>query len=195
MDCIRIAYELTEPPAVEAVRLDTQKTHSKIDHGDDDWLVDACIKAARAHLEGGYGICCISQTWKMYLDRFPDREITIRKRPVKSINSVKYLDSEGIEQTLAPSAYQTDLKGFLARISPAPSLTWPSRQSAYNAITVEFIAGYGDDPEEVNANITAALRLHAGDLYAHRETVVVGPPIAFLRTYEALVNPERVWPV
>ena len=195
MEC-RIAYELITPPAVEAVRLELQKTHSKIDHADDDVLVDSYIKTARAHLEGTYNICCITQTWKMYLDRFPD-EITIRKRPVQSITSVKYLDQDGVEQTLNQNVYQSNLHGFLARITPTfGQRTWPPvKTGTYNAVIVEFIAGFGDDPEEVSSNIIAALMLHAGTLYAHRETIVVGPPIAHLNAYEALIFTERVRPV
>ena len=94
------------------------------------------------------------------------------------------------------NVYQSNLHGFLARITPTFGQTWPSvKTCAYNALIVEFIAGYGNDPEEVSSNITAALLLHAGTLYAHRETIVVGPPIAHLNAYDALIFTERVRPV
>ena len=43
----------------------------------------------------------------MYLDYLP-REIEIYKRPIQKINSIKYLDTAGIYQTIASNQYTGD---------------------------------------------------------------------------------------
>lgn len=193
------SYELTVPPTGEPVDLeapDGQKAHSKVETNDDDAVVDSCIKAARAYLEDIHGICCLTQTWKMFLEHFPG-EIIIRKRPVQSITSIKYIDEAGAEQTLNASVYQIDLTGHLARIKPKYGQSWPTtRGGDYKAVTVEFVAGFGVDPADVKENITAALKLHAAHLYTHREEAMIGVSVTRVPfAYDALVASDRVWSV
>jgi hypothetical protein len=79
------------------------------------------------------------------LDYFPPcGEIAIRIRPVQQIVSIKYIDGDGVEQTVDPDDYQVDLRGFLCRIRPAYGKSWPFARWRMNAVSILFTAGYGD---------------------------------------------------
>jgi len=65
-------HELAPPvrvtaPADRPVTLAEVKNHCRIDHSDDDTLVQSYIDAAVAHVEGWSGVlgrCLVTQTWR-----------------------------------------------------------------------------------------------------------------------------------
>jgi len=60
-------------------------------------------------------------------------------------------------------------------------------------VRIRFIAGYGDAGSDVDASIRAAILLHLGSLYAHRETVIVGQTSVQLPWgAEQLLRPHRI---
>lgn len=121
-------------------------------------------------------------TWKRYLDYFPD-EIQIDDRlPVASITHVKYTNALGVLTTLTPAAtyYQTDLTSTQkpARIMPAYGTTWPSTQTGvYNAVEVQFVAGYGG-AAAVPACIKDALLMIVSAMYRDRGDEITEIPTA-----------------
>lgn len=57
---------LVTPPASHPITIDEAKLHCRIDHNDDDTLIEAYIGAAVGHLDGWTGIlgrCIMPQTW------------------------------------------------------------------------------------------------------------------------------------
>lgn len=201
---IDVKYRLVTAPTVEPFTSQDEslRAHLRLDHHDDDALIEDYIRAARVHLEDIANIVVMQQTWEMVLPCFQS-EITIRKRPIpwevdlgsglaSSILSVKYTDSAGVLQTVPTADYQVDC-GFLARIRPGPGLFWPiSRLNDINAVVVRFVAGYGTTPDDVNPAVMAAMRLHIGHLYEHRESVANGNLVNMPMGYEALLSGERV---
>jgi uncharacterized phiE125 gp8 family phage protein len=58
---------LVTPPSSFPVTLDEVKKHCRVDHSDDDDLLQAYIEVAVTHLDGWSGIlgrCMLNQTWK-----------------------------------------------------------------------------------------------------------------------------------
>jgi uncharacterized phiE125 gp8 family phage protein len=106
------------------------------------------------------------------------------------VTSVTYVDTDGVDQVLAPSQYHLAGTGGarLARIYPAFGERWPSTRDQHAALRVRFVAGYGDNPGNVPAPIRQAIRLIVGQSFADREgTVGLSPAV------ESLLFPFRVW--
>src|ERR1039457_2262271 len=69
--------------------------------------------------------------------------------PLQTIDSIKYIDGTGVQQTLDPSQYLVDAVSEPARVTPAYGLTWPVTQVRINAVEVTFTCGYPACPEGV----------------------------------------------
>lgn len=179
-------------PAVEPITLTEAKAHLRRDDTADDTLITSLIEAVREHADGAagwLGRAIITQTWTLKLDAFSD-QITIPLPPLQSVTSVKYIDTDGTEQTLASSVYQV-VSGEPARLVLAYGQSWPSTRTEPDAVRIEFVAGYGV-AVAVPETIKAALLLHLGTLYRDRESTGNAQselPMA----YNALLMPLKVW--
>lgn len=188
---------LVTPPVDFPVSIHELKMHLNLENVDhDDALLARYLASAVAELdgpEGWFGRALLTQTWDFKLDEFPGGAIEIPLPPLQSITSIKYFDSEGIEQTLASSVYQVVGVGSSSpgKVQPAINASWPSAQSIPEAVTVRFVAGYGA-ASDVPAPIRRLLMLSVGDAYAHRETMPPGITIEHIPTD---LNRYRVWPI
>jgi len=166
----------TSAPAGTPVTAAEVKSQSRIDTSADDSLIDRLINAAVSFIEGpnGIGVCLVEQTWELALDRFP-LIIELPLFPVISVESVKYIDEDGTEQTLASSVYRVDTHSNPARVSLAWNQTWPSARLVSNAVKVSFKAGHAPDSGDYTANVPDDLRhaviLLVAHWYEHREAV------------------------
>ena len=164
------SFVLKTPPVIEPIGLDEVKIWSRIDLTEDDLLIQRQILAVRQMVERMYNIAIITQTWTMYLDWLPYDCIEIFKRPLQSVTSVKYIDADGVTQTIANNLYMVDLNSRPPRIVRMQDATWPSVQPRPSAVAVEFVAGYGDKSQDVPENVTTYLLYEVGNLYENRET-------------------------
>lgn len=175
-----MAQKLVTAPATEPVSLEEAKLHLREDGDDQDDLIDLFIQAAREAVEKHTGRRLIDQVWDVYLDEFPDDDdaIEIALQPIIEVVDVFYTDSAGVEQTMDDGDdYLLDIVGSPARIKAVSA--WPSAKETMNAIRARVRVGYLDQsvsPAEANvpAAIKAAILLTVGNLYANRETIVVG---------------------
>lgn len=186
------------PPAAAVVSLELAKSHLIVEHDEDDTLIGAYVEAATATLDGpdGWlGRALGVQTLEARLDGFVpwascDGLIGLPHAPLISITSVKYDDEDGVEQTFPADKYSLDPDGVLLAYGEA----WPTTRRRRGAVRIEYEAGYVDDA--IPAPIRSAILLMVGDLYANRETVVVGPGAAKVpmsTTVEHLLAPFRRW--
>lgn len=164
-------YALTTitPPATEPVSLALAKAHLAIDHDDlDDWITSA-TKTARELTERYCGRRWATQTVRLTLADWPDclaesdplydaaGLIRIPIEPVSSVSSVKYLDADGDEQTVASG----DLDQWLDHSPPlvGPVEEWPDTGDFLGAVRVEFVAGAATYPEGVKTAILQCLKV------------------------------------
>jgi uncharacterized phiE125 gp8 family phage protein len=80
-----------------------------------------------------------------------DNAIELRRCPLIGVNSVKYYDSDGVQQTLATSGYDVFSTYEPALIKPSFGNIWPLARHREDSIQVEFTAGYMV-PVSVNAS-------------------------------------------
>lgn len=155
-------------PATLAVTLADAKSHLRVDHADEDSSITAMIEAAAAMIDGpdGIGYALQEQVWLMTLDKFgcSSERTIVPLRPVVSIDEIRYLDGDGIEQTIDAEDYRVSRQGGTAIITPVSS--WPSPLDVPGSVRIEFTAGTGTPPA-----LRAAILLMVGHLYANREAV------------------------
>lgn len=161
-----MALVLITPPAEEPVSLAEVKIDLKVDHDDEDARISLMIAAVRQQLETVTRRAIITQTWDLHLDRWPGA-IRIPMPPIQTIDSVKYLDTDGVQQTLATDQYKV-LMGEPAYVVPAYQVIWPNLRDENDAVVVRFTTGYGDSsdvPEAMKDWIMA----HVSERYCNRE--------------------------
>ena len=188
---LKLVTAATEEP----VTLQDVREFLKVEVTDDDTLIISLIKTARRHAETFTRRAFITQTWKLTLDKFPasDVPLLIPRAPLQSVSSVKYIDTDGVTQTLATSKYIVDIENTPGRISPAFGEVWPDTRSRIGAVTIEFVAGYGN-PSTVPEGLKTAIRLLVAHWYETRMPVVAGKtPSEVPFSIEALLWEERVW--
>lgn len=160
--------QLVTTPPVEPITLAEAREYARIPHNDEDALVTSLIKVARQKIDGRDGIlsrALVRQTWDWKIDRFDRRRLDLPLAPLQAVDSIKFRDPAGVEQTLDPSAYL--VLGVNdwgpGQVELAAGQGWPGTNSAPEAITIRFTCGYppeGDDTStDYAANIPEPLKL------------------------------------
>lgn len=176
---------VTLAPTLEPVSLQEAKRQVRIDASNtiyDDELRDM-IAQARAWIERRYSIALITQNRQQrqdnfyesfdrypldgvasqrYYTRFP---VKLLYNPVQSITSVKYTDTNGVQQTLvAGTDYST--AGLMTPVVGAQDITtasiypvnsWPTFKWIPESVVINYVSGFGDDATYVPGPIKRAI--------------------------------------
>jgi uncharacterized phiE125 gp8 family phage protein len=167
-----MALTLITPPATEPITVSNAKMQMRITTDMDDVLVESRIEPARAWAEHETGRQMITAMWELRLDAWPGgRVISLPKPPLQSVESIKYLDPDGVEQAFAPTNYTVDAVSMKGRIVRSQGVVWPALADVPGAVRIRFVAGYGD-ATNVPALAKSAILLriqaeHLGDQDTH----------------------------
>ena len=185
---------LVTGPTEEPVTLEDAKHHLKVDTEDDDLYVMTLIKASREYAETVTHRALINQTWKVYLDDWPDEDyIQLPFPPLSSVSHIKYTDCNSSQVTVSTSSYDFDTVSEPGRIVLAYGETWPSvTLHPTNPIEIQFVCGYGT-PDDIPEGIKQAMKIDMATLYENRETIVVGQSVNHLPTLDRIYYPYRVF--
>ena len=141
---IKSSIVVSVAPTTEPIDVNDAKAWSRVDDDQEDTLTQSQIKEAREEVEHLTERSLITQTCILYMDKFPTREIELRRPPVQSVSSIQYIATNGTTTTLGSSNYIVDVKSTPPRIFPAFGVAWPvTRSETPNAVIVTFVAGYG----------------------------------------------------
>ncbi|QHC35357.1 phage head-tail connector protein [Komagataeibacter xylinus] len=177
------------PPAAEPVSLQVLQEHARIDYDYDNTLLGMYLSGARQAVEQFLGRVLITQTlrWVMAhqapINQFPlvpftayifpmwmpysmlfQRPIELPRAPVQAINSISVGEWGTADTVLSADQYSADLMTDPGRVRlHAGVATLPS-----DHISIEFVAGYGNDGTAVPVPIQLAILLMATFLYEHR---------------------------
>lgn len=157
---VRYGLVRTVDPAAEPVSDAEARAWLRVDHDGDDPMIQSLIRAAREHLENASGMAFVTQTWKLYLDRFPGWEIELPRSPLLAVTSIAYVDSAGVSQTLSSSLYAVDETARPGVVYPAWGEAWPATRYQPKGVTITFAAGFGAPsavPEGVKQAVKALL--------------------------------------
>lgn len=98
-------------------------------------------------------------------------EIWLPYGKLQSVESVSYIDENGVLQTLSNTKYKIDTISEPGRIVPSYGNTWPGTRNEINAVIVDFTCGYGA-AADVPQPIKQWMMLRIGALYENRESDV-----------------------
>lgn len=194
MSLIRIEEPGTEPLTLAEVR---NWCRVDDDFTGDDADLQGLITTYRAQAEHECGRSFLSTMWERVLDAFPAVELELAAQPVSSIVHVKYLDGDGVEQTLAPEAYVLDQVTEPAFVLPAAGYDWPATFSGINAVRVRFVQGWSSASNPRCAPLRLWMRMHIEAAYKLRGALVSGVSVTELpnRHVERLLDAYRVYGV
>jgi len=184
---------ITTQPTQEPVTLTAATAYSRYDDSDQDDTFAVLIRAAREYAEAFQHRVFITQTWTLTLSAWAD-PIILPNPPLQSVTTVKYLDVDGVQQTVASSVYTVSTVHEPGRITLAYGQIWPTLRGVVDQIEIEYIAGYGAGPD----NVPRATRMGIKQLVAHwfcnRTPVVTGATAAAVPlSVDAMLSLERLY--
>lgn len=177
--------------AAFAVTVTEAKAHIRVDISDDDTLISGLIVAANDYAQMYTRRQFVTDTLVQYFTDFPD-EMELLKPPLQSVTTIKYLDTDGNQQTLADSVYDVDTTIEPGIVRLAFNQSWPSIRNTPNSIIVTYVAGYGD-ASDVPQMTKQAILLLIGHWYENREDTISGVNIASIpRAVDSLLWATRL---
>ena len=173
---------LLEGPAVEPVLLAEAKAHLRLESDDEDDLVGALLAAARVAVESDIRRVLIEQTWRAFVDLWPDG-LTLPIVPALGVEAVRAIDADGVATLLAAEDYAFDAADGTVRLIHA--------QAGAVEYEIDFTAGYGTSGVDVPQPLRLAIRLLSTHWYEHRSAVSDESAEATPLGYRELIAPYR----
>lgn len=192
---MRTSLQVVAAPAYEPVSLAEARRWVRLESDDtiNTPVLQMLIKAMREDAENLTHRAYIQRTLRLNIDGWPlddhyGTSIELPMPPAASITHLKYVDSDGVTQTLATDQYVLHEELEPAKIIPADGVTWPTVRFQPNAVQVTYVAGYAPgSPSDEASNqevMPGQLRLwmqtKLGTLFAQREQIVTGTIVAKL---------------
>lgn len=191
---MRYRLSLVAGPASEPVTTAEAKAHLRVTTSTDDSYIATLITVARQNAEKFTRRAFITQTWIMYMDRFPENwlsrhlwegvrdgainqmyegaSIIIPLAPLQSITSIKVYDEDDQSTTMDPTTYQVSAySGEIApngRVTPRNGAVWPLATRFVDGVEVTYVAGYGASAASVPSQIKQGMLTEIGSLYENR---------------------------
>lgn len=194
-----MAVTVIERPAA-IVSLAEAKGRLRVDHSDDDSLIDALILAAQQHIDAPSGWLWRAiglQTLELSLDgRYldPTECVDLPYPPFVHLVSYTYDDLTGSVQTLPADFIEVTVRHGIARIRPADGARWPSAHRSADAVRVRYRAGYAN-PDFDAMPIKQAILLMVGHWYRNPEATTATKMEVLPMGVDALLSPYRIWRV
>jgi len=166
---IRTGLKVKTAAATNAITTaDAKDMQLKVDWSDatQNTHIDNLILGSTQLLEAYTNRTMIETTYNFYLTGFPTGGIVLPVSPVSSITSIKYYDTSNRIQTWADTNYfwhDSEEPTIIKYVDSAPD-TYDDR---FDAVDVEFVAGYGD-ADAVPKNLRQSIMVLLTDLYENR---------------------------
>jgi uncharacterized phiE125 gp8 family phage protein len=151
---------LVTPPVGDLIELASAMSFLRVDADELQTEVEVTLAAAIEDIQEMTGLRLLDQTVRVSADRFCDLE-RFRVGPIRSITSIKYLDTDRVQQTLDASVYELFGSGFEKGVRLKSEQSWPTIEAVEAAIEVTLAVGYGtsaDVPAPLRFAVLAQLR-------------------------------------
>jgi len=130
------------------------------------------ITAARQACEQELELSLVFKTLEISQESFYPYVIELPQGPVRSVVSVTYIDSYGVDQVVSAADYRVVAhKGLVV---PLYGESWPVARCDVDSVRVRYTAGYpsADSPADVVPEpIRQAMHLFIGHYFTNREAV------------------------
>ena len=182
-------------PTVEPISLEEAKLFLRVDHDEEDDLIEALIGAARGHCEDYQRRTIAETTYQLTLDEFPkEKFIKLPNPPLKSVLSVTYTDEEGTVNTFSTDNYIVDSDSEPGRIALKEGKEWATDTlQPVGGVKIQFTAGYGTGL--IPKQTLQAMKMLVGLYYENREAYAIGnvAGVAIPFGVDALLWGHRSW--
>jgi uncharacterized phiE125 gp8 family phage protein len=131
--------------------------------------VEGLAAAATAMIDGprGWlGRAIGEQVLEARFNSFACTDLMLPYPEIQTILSVKYIDPDGIEQTMDPADFEVAGRVLFPKWGTA----WPATRGTHEAVKVRYQAGYLDVPEPIKR----AILTMTADQFAARESFAMG---------------------
>lgn len=211
----RIVAPTTSPVSVADIKNDLQ-----IDDTDQDLNISLKLAAAVAYVSGLTETVLAPATFEQRFDRWAgqdlgrrqgsyayDREVPfglwrfqLDTGPVRDVTAVKYLDANGVLQTVDPALWDWERSRAAADVWTLSSFQLPVLAHRPGSVRIIFAAGFndpysseGDDSLNLPEQAPQAIRLLVAHWYSNREDVTVDKLGTIPHGVEDLANQIRVY--
>ena len=114
--------------------------------------------------------------------------------PIIQVTSIKYYDTDGVQQTLNASQYVVDTQSEPGWIVPATTVDWPDTFDSINSVEIIYRAGYGATSADVPQAIRTWIGMAVATMEQNRQLEIAEPGIVVgqLGFVGGLLDPFRV---
>lgn len=175
--------------ALQPITLEEARAQTRVDCDAEDAFLGLLISVATQAASDRLQRALVPTRYRLTLDSFPDA-IELLMPPILSVESVKYIDIDGEQQTLDPQDYFLDRVSEPGYLVPAAGRAWPTTQDRINAVEVEYTAGYPGSA--IPTPIKQWILLAIGDMYNNRERSAEKPVVP-QNFADALLDTYRLW--
>jgi len=180
------SYTGTEPLTTQQA-----KDYLKVDHAEEDVLIDIFVSSARAMIEGMSGHIIAPATVVESWDDFPlGRTLPLSTQPPESITSIQYYDADNIQQTLSSSLYHEVLDKSDPRVRLIEGESWPTTYIRPDAVQVTIESGA---VATIDKRLLNALYLSLHDMYYHRGDTETGPQPHIRNQIKRIISNVNNW--
>jgi uncharacterized phiE125 gp8 family phage protein len=175
-------------PGMEPVTVSNAKAQMRLTIPADDSLVALLITACREHAENLTRRAFVDQVIQVTYDGFPKlgKRIELPRPPLTAVNSITYLDLNGVQQTLDPSQYivHNDSDLMPAYITPpANTSTWPdtlNEVGGFGCVQINCEVGWPivNGAPSTPLPIQQWIMVRVATLYEQREGLYFAPGVA-----------------
>jgi uncharacterized phiE125 gp8 family phage protein len=154
-----------------------------------DPLLEAYLRAAISTIENALGIALIARNYSWHLTAWRDGKTQgLPLRPINSIVSITKYDKQGTSSLIDSSLYS--LKKDMQSSQIISTLAFLPTVDAHGSVEIIFEAGFGNDWEDLPADLAQAVILLAAHFYEFR-TGALMPNGTLPMSVLALIEPYR----
>ena len=179
-------YQVTTKPVNNPFTLDEVKDWLKVDVTDDDLLISGLVTAATELVERQMGEAYMTQTIKAV---FRNWCMELPLANVQSITSVKYYDTQNTLQTWSSSNYFVDTIDKPHKVERLSTVSFPSLYRREYPVEVIYVAGYGDNTNNVPYLKKLPILVKVAEWYDNR----ADRPWEKVSASDGMIRHIRVW--
>ena len=185
------SLKISTPSVLKLVTLAEAKTHLRVDFSNDDNYINDLIDLAQELIEEYCNVAIYEQVLTFNLLRGPIIHVDSL-----TVSSIKYFDTNNVQQTWASSNYDVDKNSSPPRIYPSDNSVddFPDLADRIFPIEITYKAGLLDSQTALTPKILKqACYLLIGQFYENRQPVIVGRSVSQIpMTVKFLLDKHKV---
>ena len=179
--------DISAPP-IEPILLDYAKVFLRVDTDDEDALIADLIRAARLRVESLINTALISRPRRFTSTRLSAKGVFINQSAITEVTAVRVIGG-GVSVDIALASTSINLRCQPPVVTLKDRPSFASYGENADTLEIDFIAGYGDSPEDVPMPLRQAVLLLLAQSYEYRGANDAPPTVPMI--VDALLMPYR----